>query len=67
MKDVPSDWLRKTEAAQYARISVRTLTDWQRRRLVGFSKPSRRVCLFKRSDIDRALERMATKAVGARA
>jgi hypothetical protein len=58
------EWLRKGDAAKYCGVSVRTMSDWQRLRLVRFSKPSRRVCLFRRSDLDRALDRMAIKAVG---
>ena len=60
----PSDYLRgHAEAARYARVSPRTISDWQKRRIVPFLKPARKVVLFRRADIDRALSRFEIKAV----
>ena len=57
-------YLRRGGAAKYLNISPRTLTDWQRRRLIPFAKISHRVCLFKKEDLDRAVGRLTTHAVG---
>ena len=57
-------YLRKTEAAKYLNVSVRTLTDWMQRGLVAFIKISHKVCLFRLSDLDAAMDRRRTRAVG---
>lgn len=57
-------YLRKAAAAKYLNVSVRTLSDWTRMRLVAHIKPSNRVCLFRVSDLDAALSRFRTAAVG---
>ena len=57
-------YMRREEAAKYLNISLRTLTDWQRRHLVPFAKISHKVCLFKTADLDRAIERLTLRAVG---
>ena len=62
-KDRPG-YLRTAEAAQHLSISERTLADWQRKRMVPFYKMSHRVCLFKMSDLEKALERYRIGAVG---
>lgn len=56
-------WIRPEEARRYAGVSRRTLSDWMSRRLVKFTKVSHRVVLFRKADIDAALERLATKSV----
>lgn len=57
-------YLRKAAAAKYMNVSVRTLSDWTRMRLVAHIKPSNRVCLFRVSDLDAALSRFRTAAIG---
>jgi excisionase family DNA binding protein len=61
-----SAYLRRKEAARYLGISERTLSDWQRRRLIPFAKPSERVCLFRVTDLDRSIEKMMIGAPGAK-
>jgi excisionase family DNA binding protein len=59
-----SDYLRgQAEAAKYARVSRRTISDWQARRVIGFLKVSRKCVLFRKSEIDRALSRFEVAAV----
>jgi len=58
-----SDYLRPAGAMKYARISRRTLSDWQARRIVPFLKVSRKCVLFRKSDIDKALSRFEVQAV----
>jgi hypothetical protein len=57
-------YLRKGAAAKYLNVSVRTLSDWMRMRLVAHIKPSNRVCLFRITDLDAALNRFRLAAVG---
>lgn len=59
-----SDYLRgQREAAQYARVSTRTISDWQARRIVPFIKPGRKLVLFRKADIDAALAKFMVAAV----
>ena len=59
-----SEYLRgQAEAARYAHVSPRTISDWQRRRIIPHLKPARKVVLFRKSDIDAALGRFEVKAV----
>lgn len=57
-------YLRKEEAALYLNISIRTLTDWMKQRIVSYVKISHRVCLFKITDLDTSMDRYKIKAVG---
>ena len=57
-------YLRRAEAARYLGISLRTLSDWQRRRIVPVVKVGKRCVLFNRTDLDRALGRLTIHAVG---
>lgn len=59
-----SDYLRgQKEAAAYARVSTRTISDWQARRVIPFLKPARKLVLFRKSDIDAALSKYEIAAV----
>ena len=58
-----SDYLRPDGVCRYARISRRTLSDWQARRIIPFIKVSPKCVLFRKSDIDRALSRFEVSAV----
>jgi len=51
---------RLQKAAQYLGISKRTLRTWVNRRLVKVYRPTRRILLFKKGDIDTAMERFAS-------
>jgi excisionase family DNA binding protein len=56
-------YLRPTEATKLLPVSRRTLSNWQRRHVIPFYKIGRTV-VFKRGDIESALERFRVAAVG---
>lgn len=56
-------YLRPDEAAELLGVSRRTLSNFQRRHLIGFSKLGR-VVVFRRADIEAALQRFRVAAVG---
>jgi excisionase family DNA binding protein len=59
-----TDYLRgQKEAAAYARVSTRTISDWQARRIIPFLKPARKLVLFRKSDIDHALAKFEVAAI----
>jgi predicted site-specific integrase-resolvase len=58
-----SDYMRPAQALRYAKISRRTLSDWQSKRIIPFLKISRKCVLLRRSDIDKALSRFEVSAV----
>lgn len=58
-------YLRRPSAADHCGVSERTISDWQRRRIIPFVKMGRKCVLFKRADLDAALDRFKVKAVRA--
>ena len=62
--DQPVGFLRCDGAARYCGISVRTLAQWQADKVVPYAKMSHRVCLFKISDLDKAIARLTVNAAG---
>ena len=62
---VPRGYVRRKEAAKYLGISERTLTEWQRSRLVPHIPVSHKVTLFKIKELERALDRLTVRAVKA--
>ena len=57
-------YMRRQEAADYLRVTTRTLANWQTEGIVPFIKVKRRVVLFRRQDLDAALQRFRVAAVG---
>lgn len=57
-------YMRRVDAAKYLGISMRTLTNWQQRKVVPVVQVGRRVTLFRIADLDRALRRFTLKAAG---
>lgn len=57
-------YLRRNEAAQYLGVAPRTLSDWQRRRMVPFIRAGRKCVLFRVTDLDAAMGRFRVAAVG---
>lgn len=60
----PCGYIRRKEAAKYLGISLRTLTDWQSRRIIPFVHIGHRLTLFRIVDLDRAMSRFTVNAVG---
>lgn len=59
-------YLRRKEAATYLKVSLRTLSNWQHKRLIPFLRVGRRCVLFKPTDLDWALKKFEIKAVNRR-
>ena len=59
-----NEYMRRDAAAKYLGISPRTLSDWQKKRLVPFIKPARKCTIFKRSELDLAMARLTVQSVG---
>ncbi len=59
-----SAFLRRKQAAVYLGISERALSEWQRRGIIPFYKPARRVCTFAVADLEKAMRRFKVEAVG---
>ena len=60
---MPPAYLRQKEAANYLRVSVRTLRNWTKARAIPFARPpNSRVVLYARTDLDKAIERVKENA-----
>ena len=60
-----SDYLRgQASAGRYAKVSPRTISEWQRRGIIPFTKIGRKCVLFRKSAIDAALARFEVAAIG---
>ena len=57
-------YLRRSGAAKYLGISIRSLADLQAKRIVSFSKLGARTCLFKISDLDATVASFRQDAIG---
>jgi hypothetical protein len=56
-RDIPSDYIRgQAAAARYCRVSPRTISQWQARGIIPFIKPSRKIVIFRKRDLDAALD-----------
>jgi len=60
----PGGFIRRADAAKYLGISLRTLTDWQQKRIIPFVDVSHRVTLFRIDDLNQAMKRFIVKAIG---
>ena len=56
-------YIRRDMAAKYCGVSPRTISDWQRRRVIPYFKVAPKCVLFKCSDLDKALGRFVVEAV----
>jgi hypothetical protein len=57
-------YLRPAAAARYLGVSLRTLSYWVSARVVAQIKPSTHVSLFRITDLDAALDRFRSSAIG---
>jgi excisionase family DNA binding protein len=57
-------YFRPSDAARYLSISLRTLRDWQHRRVIPFCRMGKRCILFKLSDLDAAITRFRIESIG---
>lgn len=58
------NYMRRPAAAKYLGVSVRTVSDWQKRRLIPYVKAGRKCVLFNRTQLDRAMEKLVVQSVG---
>jgi excisionase family DNA binding protein len=56
-------FLTRRQAARYLQVSERTLSDWQRRRLLPFVKVGARCVRFRRHDLDEAMRALTVESV----
>ena len=56
-------YVRREAAAKYLGVSVRCLANWQRRRLIPFSKMGARTCLFRLADLDSVVARFRQDSI----
>ena len=61
---IAEGYMRRDEAAKYLGVSPRTVSDWQRRRIIPHTKVARKCVLFKRADLDRAMDKFTVRAMG---
>ena len=62
---VDSDYVRgQAQAAKYAKMSKRYVSDLQKRRILPYIKVGRKCVLFRKSDIYAALRRFEVPAIG---
>jgi len=61
-----AEFMRREAAAAYLGVSTRTVSDWQRRRIIPHVKMARKCVLFKRADLDATMQRFTVNAIGAR-
>lgn len=52
-----SDYMRRWEAARYLQVSLRTMARWIDRGHIPYIRIGSRLMLFRRSDLDRTMER----------
>ena len=56
-------YVRREQAAKYCGVSPRTISEWQRRRIIPHYKLGHKCVLFKRDDLDKGLGRFVVEAV----
>jgi excisionase family DNA binding protein len=59
-----SGYMRRDQAAKFLGVAPRTVSEWQKRRIIPHIKLGRKCVLFKREDLVKAMERFTVKAVG---
>lgn len=59
----PSRYMRAPEAAAYLRVGRRTLSRWQCEGKVAFVRAGRKLILFRRADLDRAMDRLLIREI----
>ncbi len=57
-------YMRREQAAEFLGVAPRTLSEWQRRRIIPHVKMGKKCVLFKREDLVKAMDRYTVRAVG---
>lgn len=66
MQTPTTEYLRREAAAKYLSVAPRTISLWQANGVIPYVRAGRRCVLFKRSDLDAAMDRLTIRAVGSR-
>ena len=64
-KTSESDYMRRWEAAKHLQVSPRTLARWIVRGHIPYIRVGSRLMLFRKSDLDRTMERFKTSFASA--
>lgn len=56
-------YIRAKEAAAYMGVSTRTVSDWKAKSIIPYHKIARKVCLYRKVDLDKAIGRFRHNAV----
>jgi len=67
VKTIASDVFNEREAADYLHIKIRTCRDWRARRGLPAFKPTAKVTLFRKVDLDDWLSKFRVAAIPRRA
>ena len=57
-------FLRPADAAKYLGVSARTVRAWQTKRLLPFSRMSKRCVLISVADLDAVVDKFRVEAIG---
>jgi excisionase family DNA binding protein len=63
--EVKPGYLRREDAAVFLGVSTRTVSDWQRKRIIPFVQAGRKCILFPVAGLDAAMQRFTVNAIGA--
>ncbi len=62
--DFQPAYMRRPEAARYLGVSTRTITEWQRRRIIPHVRMGRKCVLFPVIGLDAAMGKFTVHAIG---
>ena len=57
-------YLRTKQASEYLSVSPRTIRQWTAHRILSAYRPTKRMVLFRKTDLDAAMERFRTGRIG---
>ena len=59
----PTTYMRAPESARYIRVGDRTFARWKAQGKIPFVRGGRKLCIFKKADLDKLMEKMTVGAV----
>ncbi len=63
--EVKPGYLRREDTAAYLGVSTRTVSDWQKKRIIPYVQAGRKCVLFPVAGLDAAMARFTVNAIGA--
>jgi excisionase family DNA binding protein len=58
---IQPEFMRREDAANYLGVSTRTISNWQALRIIPHVKAGKKCVLYKKSEIDAAMEKMTIR------